>query len=152
MQTGCTSTASSARHFLNSETSPHAAQRPAFRGPLRGRRLETAGSAVSWRYFSGQSLTSTFQSPGSQIAWRRPNCFSRQTGSQTTDGGNSGKRCRDRSRKEVFRECGRQLRAKRFPPQTPELFDVHRDDCGRSSGRWRQLAYSPADPSSLVES
>lgn len=46
MQTGCTSTASSARHSPNRETFPYLRERPRVARASRRRRLETAGSEV----------------------------------------------------------------------------------------------------------
>ena len=56
-------TASSATHSQKLETSPSSVQWPAFRGPLRRRRLETARIGSSGAQLAVRSLTSNFQSP-----------------------------------------------------------------------------------------
>jgi hypothetical protein len=56
-------TASSATHSWNPETSSQPAQRPAFRGPLRARRLETGRNAYPEAHLAARSLTSDFESP-----------------------------------------------------------------------------------------
>jgi len=56
-------TTSSATHSVNLRTSPHAAQSPVFRGPLRARRLETERTGTVLAVLCARSPMPIFQSP-----------------------------------------------------------------------------------------
>ena len=92
-------TASSATHSLNLRTSPHAAQSPVFRGPLRARRLETDRTGSVAAVLCARSPMAIFQSPEFPGGGGRDRFAFLETGSHSGgDGARTPTRARSRSR------------------------------------------------------